>query len=286
MRPRFLKDLRLVQREDREWEFEFPRITTYDEEVFDGGIEVMDRNTRLAEQIFRASIKKYPEFIDARHHLALLKYRSKDPMGVLEAKRIWEELADIFWLMVPAEFQVGRDLLPWDHLDNRPYLRAVHSLACWHMDYKECRQAQPILEEMLLLNPDDNQGCRALSVEVYFARHRPAAVVELTNRYRDDLLPELLWGRVLACHQTGDQARAAAALRQAVANMPKVLGFILEWKKPRGQTLKNARYTMGSETEASEYWRRSYEYWVAVPSVREFIAERARAERLVDLVRS
>lgn len=53
-------------------------------------------------------------------------------------------------------------VLPWGLIDNRPYLRCVHSyaLCCWRLG--EHDEAASLFERMLWLNPTDNQGARSL----------------------------------------------------------------------------------------------------------------------------
>lgn len=66
-------------------------------------------------------------------------------------------------LALPDPF-VG--FLAWDHLDNRPFLRALHgmALALWQLDRFE--EAGQTLLNMLWLNPADNQGTRELLAAV------------------------------------------------------------------------------------------------------------------------
>ena len=53
-------------------------------------------------------------------------------------------------------------LLPWGHLDNRPFLRCMHGygLCCWRLGRLE--EAARVFDRMLWLNPSDNQGVRGL----------------------------------------------------------------------------------------------------------------------------
>ena len=57
-------------------------------------------------------------------------------------------------------------LLPWGHLDNRPFLRCMHGfgLCLWRLGRFE--EAERIFDRMLWLNPTDNQGVRSLIGDV------------------------------------------------------------------------------------------------------------------------
>ena len=57
-------------------------------------------------------------------------------------------------------------VLPWGHVDNRPFLRCMHGfgLCCWRLGRLD--EAARIFDRMLWLNPSDNQGVRFLIGEL------------------------------------------------------------------------------------------------------------------------
>jgi hypothetical protein len=68
-----------------------------------------------------------------------------------------------------GEFSLRPDfdgLLPWGHIDNRPFLRCMHGfgLCLWRLERVE--EAERVFERMLWLNPADNQGVRFLIDDV------------------------------------------------------------------------------------------------------------------------
>ena len=68
-----------------------------------------------------------------------------------------------------GEQSLGADfdgLLPWGHIDNRPFLRCLHGygLCLWRL--KRFEEAESVFDRMLWLNPSDNQGVRCLIGEV------------------------------------------------------------------------------------------------------------------------
>ena len=68
-----------------------------------------------------------------------------------------------------GELSLGPDfdgLLPWGHIDNRPFLRCMHGfgLCLWRLERFE--EAERVFERMLWLNPSDNQGARFLIYDV------------------------------------------------------------------------------------------------------------------------
>lgn len=57
-------------------------------------------------------------------------------------------------------------LLPWGHVDNWPFLRCMHGfgLCCWRLG--RFGEAERVFDQMLWLNPSDNQGVRFLIAPV------------------------------------------------------------------------------------------------------------------------
>ncbi len=71
--------------------------------------------------------------------------------------------------MCIGELSLGPDfhgLLPWGHIDNRPFLRCMHGfgLCLWRLERFE--EAERVFERMLWLNPSDYQGARFLIYDV------------------------------------------------------------------------------------------------------------------------
>jgi len=97
--------------------------------------------------------------LDAHAHLgsSVFNHRAK------EAIRHYEVGVRIGELSLGPDF-VG--LLPWGHIDNRPFLRCMHGfgLCLWRLERYE--EAERVFERMLWLNPTDNQGMRFLIEKV------------------------------------------------------------------------------------------------------------------------
>lgn len=97
--------------------------------------------------------------LDAHAHLGNLAF-GRMPY---DAARHYEVGFRIGELSLPAGFD---GLLPWGHVDNRPFLRCMHGygLCLWRLG--QFAEASQIFERMLWLNPSDNQGVRMLIDEV------------------------------------------------------------------------------------------------------------------------
>lgn len=68
-----------------------------------------------------------------------------------------------------GELSLGDDfegVLPWGHIDSRPFLRCMHGfgLCLWRLGRFE--EAERVFDRMLWLNPSDNRGVRSVIGEV------------------------------------------------------------------------------------------------------------------------
>jgi len=97
--------------------------------------------------------------LDAHAHLGsfVFERRPKD------AIRHYEIGVRIGELSLPPGFD---GLLPWGHIDNRPFMRCLHGygLCLWRLGRFE--EAEQVFDRMLWLNPSDNQGARFLIEQV------------------------------------------------------------------------------------------------------------------------
>jgi tetratricopeptide (TPR) repeat protein len=101
-------------------------------------------------------ITEEPKLIDAHAHLAFIYLEQAKPKKALEAALAGLGLSN---RLIPEGF-AGK--IEWGHLDNRPFLRALHgaTLACIRL--RRHIDAIALLEKALAYNPSDNPGLRFL----------------------------------------------------------------------------------------------------------------------------
>ncbi|MFK7961814.1 MAG: tetratricopeptide repeat protein [Phycisphaerales bacterium] len=139
----------------------------------------------------------------------------------------------------------------WGVHETRPFMRAMATLADALMQLGSVRridEAIEIYEEMLDLNPGDNQGVRDVLALAYLQRVRYGEARALLDRYPDDWLATPAWSRVLLEYATGDEAAAAESLALARERNPSVEAYVSGRKRlPRSRP---GYYSPGDETEA------------------------------------
>jgi tetratricopeptide (TPR) repeat protein len=202
-------------------------------------------------------LKRNPDEIDLRHHLALaLKYLDQDD----EALKQWTTAVGAGMKALPAGFCFGRDRLEWGWLENRPFLRAYHGLADALMDEGMMGEAAVILNNILDLNPNDNQGVRMILIQCGFLLKRPGDVLRVCERY-PAADPDLMYGKALALLQLGREEEAEAAYSEAADAWPKVHQELLKSRHTQPKEMRPGFVTVGGADQAFVYWEEYGQFW-------------------------
>jgi len=126
---------------------------------FDGLLDAHEsgqlNDTRYVAALDRLLVEA-PDFVDVHAHLASHWHRHGKPKKALDAALLGLSVSNRH---IPESFN-GR--IEWGHLDNRPYLRAMHIALLSYMRLRRHKDAVTIIEIMLARNPADNQGVRFL----------------------------------------------------------------------------------------------------------------------------
>jgi tetratricopeptide (TPR) repeat protein len=105
----------------------------------------------------------------------------------------------------------------WGMVSTRPYMRAKQHLGELLAETGDFEGAIATFEQMLELNPRDNQGMRSPLLGLYLATHRPEAADHLMSLYEgeEEVDACFAWARVLERWLSGKVDDAKAALAKA-----------------------------------------------------------------------
>ena len=222
----------------------------------------------LACRLYRKAVKLDPSHGDALTHLGIAAYergRLKQAEALYRAAIEAEE----------PKLERDGDEVHWGFIENRPYLRALGNLALCHRRRRHWEDALEIHLRMLRLNPNDNQGVRALVGEEL---HRVGRLEEaIAAHERAQEFPACNFGLALALLAAGRATDAALPLlRGMVANRyvaPMLLG------EPWGRLECSHMTSLAEPEEANAYvedvgdlWRNTdssagflRSWWAAAP---------------------
>lgn len=198
-------------------------IFSYSDDIYNGLLAEFHRLLddhgagQLGDKAYLAALDRLlteaPDFVDVYVHIASYWYRQGKPKKALDAALLGLRVSN---RLIPEGF-AGH--IEWGHLDNRPYLRAMHVALLSYMRLRRHKDAVTLIELMLAKNPNDNQGVRyLLGSEALragdYERARAALEAEADN------YPPYFYELAL-CHMLRDDwGSAATALRRGFAANP------------------------------------------------------------------
>ena len=227
-----------------------------------------NRRARLAKD----ALEICPDCADAYVLLAEQARSRKEALGLYE-----QGVAAGACALAPEVFQrdVGHF---WGSLETRPYMRArlglAHSL--WSGGRRE--EAVQHLQDMLRLNPDDNQGVRYTLAGFLLFLDRDADLAALLERYPEEGSAAWAYTKaLLAFRQTGDNIKARQLLKQARKTNKHVPAYLLGEKYPPAE--EPGYYSPGDESEALEYVGGFMAGWKSTPGAVAWLRENVKKKQ-------
>lgn len=207
------------------------------------------------------ALKLCPWCADAYGSLALAA--KKHPRMALHLRRL---------ALAAAEFALdadwGQDLRQayaenyWSHVATRAYMRARSGLAETLADAGALEEAVDHLEELLKLNPNDDQGLRYPLAEHLLLLGRDERLLELIEECAGEASAFVGFnGALLAFREGGDCPESRMVLAAARQANPHVVGYLLGDRAPPPATMKI--YEPGGDDEAALYVACTAEAWRA-----------------------
>ena len=166
-----------------------------------------------------------------------------------------------FVLFDELEEEVGHF---WGMLNTRPYMRAKQALAQWYFRNGKMAEATREIEEMLVLNPEDNQGMRWLLMEIYCREDNFEAAEKLRLSYPDESLPFLPFtGLLIRFSKEGDSEELKEALREQAERNPHIIPRLLD--PSLIDHVVHEFFQIGSTEEADLYCQQFLSAWKSTP---------------------
>ena len=160
----------------------------------------------------------------------------------------------------------------WGFPETRPYMRARERLShhLWACGLREDAIAEH--EEMLLLNPGDNQGLRYTLLSWLLHQGDNIRVDAFLAKHNDEQSAFLSWTRVLMALRAGEESKALSLITSKAMSANSHIGTELTRPKP---SIKPSRgyYTLGGKDEAETYVELYGFAWIQTPGSLEWLKE-------------
>jgi tetratricopeptide (TPR) repeat protein len=159
----------------------------------------------------------------------------------------------------------------WGIVATRPYMRAKMGLAQCLQDMERTDEAIGHYQDLLRLNPHDNQGVRDILLPLLLVVGQDSAAGTLLLQYADDASATWKYGWTLwAFRQEGDSPAAQKRLRAAVKANRHVIAY-LSGKAPIPDMLPDS-YALGSNEEAILCADGLFEAWRVTPGADRWLS--------------
>ena len=148
----------------------------------------------------------------------------------------------------------------WMIIETRPYMRAKAMYADFLYETGEEEEAFKQYEEMLRLNPNDNQGIRYILLTLYIETEQFKKAQELISEFGDEGTANFLFNKVLVDYYiNGLTTQTKTLIKEAKQQNPFVKDYLLGKKK---LPLKHHTHIgIGDETEAIAYAEDHIHLW-------------------------
>ena len=172
----------------------------------------------------------------------------------------------------------------WGITETRPFMRATHGLADALYEAGEVREAIAQYQELLRLNPNDNQGVRYQLTPLLLANNQEAEAVELLDSYRE---PTAQWHYMKSLVEFRRGRRSAAA-KKATRAAFRANGHLVELLQSPAPPMFPDSYAPGSPEEAAICIQEMSEAWDETEGYLEwmlseyFLWEKEKAKKLRD----
>lgn len=183
-------------------------------------------------------IEKEPFFIDGYSHLSYVFLAQNKPQKALETALAGIAVGE---KTIPDGFD---GTLPWMSWSNRPFLRAYHGAVIANVRLRHHKEAVKLIERMLFLNPNDNQGVRFLYGSEVLRSGNEKRALEIFNELSVEY-PPYCYELALIHIKNKNWVKAATALRLGFCGNSYVAEILNgnprpselnQWHSPRART--------------------------------------------------
>jgi tetratricopeptide (TPR) repeat protein len=159
-------------------------------------------------------------------------------------------LGDLFFKKYTGHF--------WGHLETRPFMRSLAGLSDCLWKNGQRQEAIANYQELLHLNPNDNQGIRYTLVNCLLAEGMDRDAAQLLLEYQESSC-FMLYSEALLSFRRFGHDNTDKYLKKALLSNSHVPHFLLglkplPWSQPDS-------YSLGSEEEAIIYATDAYDIW-------------------------
>ena len=229
--------------------------------------QAVDAPERRARKLIKDALKLDPNCVDAFVLLGEM------------ADNLPDAIAQFRKAVAAGERSLGADVFEedrgafWGLVETRPYMRAMQNLSSSLWNYGEVDEAVHLYQEMLALNPGDNQGARYPLLDALLLLRRHDEAAELLDQF-DDGMAHWAYNEALLLFRTeGRSENAIEALETALEINEFVPDYLLGHEPMPDPDEMPEMISFGDESEAVAYVFGAFPLWAATPGAQYWLHE-------------
>jgi len=242
----------------------FPKeILSFKEQAQDLVYAAYDLNHLKAKANIEKALKLDPDCIEAYEFLGSAE------QTVEIAIALYEKGISIGRRVFGGKYMDEHKGMFWGFHETRPFMRCLqHYADCLYIMGK-VKDCVAILEEMIELNPNDNQGVRDQLLLYLIQLNESKKFLKYSKMYQDDCMAFSLFNRALFAFKTeGENEKSNKLLLKALKQNKFVAKRILSGKPIK--KLANY-YSAGDENEADYYVSFAQHIWIITEGAKEWL---------------
>ena len=218
---------------------------TFEEQAQDLVFEAFKLTPDKAKKNIEKALALDPTCIEAYEYLASREKKLEKALAVLEKGiAIGRE-------KFGGQFLKKNKGIFWGIHETRPFMRCLYAKSEILVLMGKIAEGVAIMEEMLEINKNDNQGVRYPLLSALIVLGETEKFKKYDKMFDDDASAQTLYSRALFTFKTeGNSANARKMLNKAFQANPFVVQMLLE-ENPQFQEIEN--YSLGSREEAQVY---------------------------------
>jgi tetratricopeptide (TPR) repeat protein len=215
--------------------------------------EAYDLPYPAGKRMIQQALSLNPDCIEAYEFLA-----ETEPI-VKQAKTYLEKGIAIGRRLYGGEFLEQHKGQFWSIHETRPFMRCLHHYGMFLYGVGKPKTTIQIFEEMIGLNPNDNQGIRDTLLLLLLENNEDRKFKKYANLYKEDTMAFPSYTRALFSYKTeGESPRAKLRLQKAMRRNRFIPAMLLAPSPPHDLP---ESYSPGDEREAIYYAYSAHHIW-------------------------
>ncbi|MFZ2897979.1 MAG: hypothetical protein WA004_05125 [Saprospiraceae bacterium] len=237
---------------------------TPEDRAYDLVDEAWSSSAAKGQKLAMQALELWPDCISAYEYLSTIAKSKKQWLACIEKG------VEIGQRLFGGKFLKENAGHFWGITETRPYMRCLKSLAQFNAGEGNLSKAIVIWEDMLRLNPSDNQGVRYSLLPALLRQRDLKSYREYCEKHPEDTSPYNFNDALAAFMEKGANFSANRRLKTAAGSNPFIIPLLLHDAPTYDMP---GSYELGGPEEAQIYAHDAWQLWREIPGALAWLRE-------------